>query len=172
MPTDVVVTRLGPGTGFHLETLNSRIATPIWHRQQGNDARRHHRHSTKKNLRGLSPRATSPHYNRSPEEADTTIAATSAGRAPLSPHHIASRHSFASLPPPYTQATHQAITPAAAIAATRSCPPNDSHDHPPPAIAIEGGGAAVRRRTSRNRACDNPPRKIPYYRLRPIHFGR
>jgi hypothetical protein len=21
------------------------------------------------------------------------------------------------------------------------------------------------------RACDNPPRKIPYYRLRPIHFG-
>jgi hypothetical protein len=20
--------------------------------------------------------------------------------------------------------------------------------------------------------CDNPPRKIPYYRLRPIHFGR
>jgi hypothetical protein len=19
--------------------------------------------------------------------------------------------------------------------------------------------------------CDNPPRKIPYYRLRPIHFG-
>jgi nucleobase transporter 1/2 len=20
-------------------------------------------------------------------------------------------------------------------------------------------------------ACDNPPRKIPYYRLRPIHFG-
>jgi hypothetical protein len=22
------------------------------------------------------------------------------------------------------------------------------------------------------RLCDNPPRKIPYYRLRPIHFGR
>jgi mannosylglycoprotein endo-beta-mannosidase len=21
------------------------------------------------------------------------------------------------------------------------------------------------------RLCDNPPRKIPYYRLRPIHFG-
>jgi hypothetical protein len=21
------------------------------------------------------------------------------------------------------------------------------------------------------RKCDNPPRKIPYYRLRPIHFG-
>jgi hypothetical protein len=20
--------------------------------------------------------------------------------------------------------------------------------------------------------CDNPPRQIPYYRLRPIHFGR
>jgi hypothetical protein len=20
-------------------------------------------------------------------------------------------------------------------------------------------------------ACDNPPRKVPYYRLRPIHFG-
>jgi hypothetical protein len=20
--------------------------------------------------------------------------------------------------------------------------------------------------------CDNPPRKIPYYRLRPIHFGQ
>jgi hypothetical protein len=20
-------------------------------------------------------------------------------------------------------------------------------------------------------SCDNPPRKIPYYRLRPIHFG-
>jgi hypothetical protein len=23
----------------------------------------------------------------------------------------------------------------------------------------------------REAACDNPPRKIPYYRLRPIHFG-
>jgi hypothetical protein len=22
------------------------------------------------------------------------------------------------------------------------------------------------------RLCDNPPRKIPYYRLRPIHLGR
>jgi hypothetical protein len=21
------------------------------------------------------------------------------------------------------------------------------------------------------RNCDNPPRKVPYYRLRPIHFG-
>jgi hypothetical protein len=20
-------------------------------------------------------------------------------------------------------------------------------------------------------SCDNPPRKVPYYRLRPIHFG-
>jgi hypothetical protein len=23
----------------------------------------------------------------------------------------------------------------------------------------------------RGSVCDNPPRKIPYYRLRPIHFG-
>jgi hypothetical protein len=23
----------------------------------------------------------------------------------------------------------------------------------------------------RRNQCDNPPRKIPYYRLRPIHFG-
>jgi hypothetical protein len=25
--------------------------------------------------------------------------------------------------------------------------------------------------TIKPRSCDNPPRKIPYYRLRPIHFG-
>jgi hypothetical protein len=25
--------------------------------------------------------------------------------------------------------------------------------------------------TKQQRKCDNPPRKIPYYLLRPIHFG-
>jgi hypothetical protein len=30
-----------------------------------------------------------------------------------------------------------------------------------------GGGAVP----AWERSCDNPPRKIPYYRLRPIHFG-
>jgi hypothetical protein len=25
--------------------------------------------------------------------------------------------------------------------------------------------------TDEERECDNPPRKIPYYRLKPIHFG-
>jgi hypothetical protein len=37
------------------------------------------------------------------------------------------------------------------------CPPANS---PPslPAARLDG-------------RCDNPPRKIPYYRLKPIHFG-
>jgi hypothetical protein len=26
-------------------------------------------------------------------------------------------------------------------------------------------------KTREEEECDNPPRKIPYYRLRPIHFG-
>jgi hypothetical protein len=30
-----------------------------------------------------------------------------------------------------------------------------------------GGGVAI----CSGGACDNPPRKVPYYRLRPIHFG-
>jgi hypothetical protein len=28
------------------------------------------------------------------------------------------------------------------------------------------------RSTHKQKSCDNPPRKIPYYHLRPIHFGR
>jgi hypothetical protein len=37
-----------------------------------------------------------------------------------------------------------------------------------------GGGSdsgSSNRGANRRAGCDNPPRKIPYYRLRPIHFG-
>jgi hypothetical protein len=37
--------------------------------------------------------------------------------------------------------------------------PYDDHDR------------AVKLLQSLDRTCDNPPRKVPYYRLRPIHFG-
>jgi hypothetical protein len=32
-------------------------------------------------------------------------------------------------------------------------------------------GGRVSRSAARGGRCDNPPRKIPYYRLTPIHFG-
>jgi hypothetical protein len=37
-------------------------------------------------------------------------------------------------------------------------------------LACQLGGATSDEVIIRN-LCDNPPRKIPYYRLRPIHFG-
>jgi hypothetical protein len=38
--------------------------------------------------------------------------------------------------------------------------------------SMAGGGRVLTRHLEERAAhCDNPPRKIPYYRLRPIHFG-
>jgi hypothetical protein len=38
----------------------------------------------------------------------------------------------------------------------------------PPEAAQE---VVVRSPEIKDAECDNPPRKVPYYRLRPIHFG-
>jgi hypothetical protein len=50
----------------------------------------------------------------------------------------------------------------------------------PPRPTPTGGGITISRgldrlmapgRPALRASCDNPPRKIPYYRLRPVHFG-
>jgi hypothetical protein len=38
-------------------------------------------------------------------------------------------------------------------------------------LGLAAGAAAVCEAGEQG-GCDNPPRKIPYYCLRPIHFGR
>jgi hypothetical protein len=40
-----------------------------------------------------------------------------------------------------------------------------------PEAEAEHGGAEQDQPERDQPLCDNPPRKVPYYRLRPIHFG-
>jgi hypothetical protein len=60
MPTGAAVARPRVGPGLHPETKNNGIATPIWRPQQGNDARRRRRNSTRKNLAGAFAQSNEP----------------------------------------------------------------------------------------------------------------
>jgi hypothetical protein len=62
--------------------------------------------------------------------------------------------------------------PSAAFAVLQKEPPvSGIHNHALPPYEIAPGFFGLNPRFSKLSNCDNPPSKIPYYHLRPIHFG-
>jgi hypothetical protein len=90
MPTGAVVARPGAGQGFHLETMATGMSLPYGALSRGTTHEGAAANPPERIWRGLSLRAMSPRYHRSPHMSDITIAVTSVGRETLSTHHIAS----------------------------------------------------------------------------------
>jgi hypothetical protein len=109
-----------------------------------------------------------PRCNRSPQGAGATSAVTTAGRKPLSPHHLASRRSSIFPPSPHAQATrrprmtdrhhrsHQSCPADAAITKStrRSC--KGEAPHCPPGIAGRRKKALSRAQTAARRPAPAP----------------